>query len=541
MRRLTMLALGLALVAGVTAWPARAAQTICVGKGPGCYSQLQPAFDAAHDGDTITIAPGTYAGGLSLVKSVIVVGAGAGRTIIKGGGPVLTIGVRGDPNSDALTVSISGVTITGGVATTTQTPDGPFTFIAEGGGVMIPHGDTIGATVTIRDSVITGNRATPEENITFPDTECPDGVSCPYGEADGGGIADVGRLTLVRTVVSDNVAGGGPSSNASGGGIWTSSHGGPAALTLIDSTVSGNRAFAAAPSGRFAEGGGIDVQDGEQLSIQNSSIDGNRASVSGTYPEGVEMFANSGGLHIGGSGAATIKNTTFEKNVASADDPAGFPGAADGALSDGFSDCACGQTLVLHDSVVRDNRVRVDRLSSDNGQSGPLLEIDGQADVRNLTVENNGIVVKGRGSAFALGTFLTIDTDSSPIVMRDSTIRNNVVMALSSHGTAQLQGAGLTNAGPLELHDVVIRNNLGVAHGTDGFAQGGGIWNGQPFGSDGAPVPALTVDGSRITNNVLTGSPGIDLAGGGIFSDSFPVTLTNTLVVHNTPDQCAGC
>ena len=104
------------------------------------------------------IAPGTYAGGVTVDVSVAIVGAGARSTIIKGGGPVLTIGVAGAASEP--TVSIAGVTITGGVAT----GDGRVTFVGVGGGgVYIPGSATgVGATVTIRNSVITGNRATPE-------------------------------------------------------------------------------------------------------------------------------------------------------------------------------------------------------------------------------------------------------------------------------------------------------------------------------------------------------------------------------------------
>ncbi len=31
------------------------------------------------------------------------------------------------------------------------------------------------------------------------------------------------------------------------------------------------------------------------------------------------------------------------------------------------------------------------------------------------------------------------------------------------------------------------------------------------------------------------------LQGAGIYTPGFPVTLTNTLVAHNCPDQCFGC
>src|SRR6266853_1013773 len=89
------------------------AATLCVGPQAGCFSQLQPAVAAAHDGDAITVARGTYAGGVTIDKSIRLQGAGAAQTVIRGGGPVLTIGRPVDPA--AMNVSIDGLTITGGL------------------------------------------------------------------------------------------------------------------------------------------------------------------------------------------------------------------------------------------------------------------------------------------------------------------------------------------------------------------------------------------------------------------------------------------
>ena len=126
--------------AGLAASPARAA-TLCVDAAkPGCFAQIQPALDAASDGDTIAVGPGTYAGGITILESVDLVGTSAGATTIHGGGPVVTIGEFEGDND--LQVAISRVTITGGLNDAAG--------FAEGGGVWIPHGagQTPGATVT---------------------------------------------------------------------------------------------------------------------------------------------------------------------------------------------------------------------------------------------------------------------------------------------------------------------------------------------------------------------------------------------------------
>jgi hypothetical protein len=542
--RLLLGAAVLAAFAGGAAAPhARAATTLCVGGSGGCYQTLQGAFDAAHDGDTIRIAPGTFAGGATVDASVEIVGTGGGRTIIDGGAPVLTIGVAGAADADKLEVSIRGVTITGGDTSSVQTPDGPITFVAVGGGIDIPGGTngTVGATVTIRDSVITGNRASPASTVDSGDT-CPGG-QCQFGLANGGGIADVGRLTLIHTIVSDNVAGGPLASDSAGGGIWTATNGGSGSLTVIDSQVSHNRASVSAPNGRFAEGGGIQVQDGEAFIVRNSTVGDNTASVSNSFPAGIDMFVDTGGIHIGGFGAATIENSRISGNSATYDDPSGTGGAVDAGLGDGFCDGTggCGQTLELRNTVLSGNHTIVNAASSDNGPSGGALEIDGQATIENTVVSGNTVAITNHaGSAAALGTFFALDQGTSSIVVSNAMIKDNAVDASTTTGPATIQGAGMLNGGNLELRNVVIRDNSADAEGQGGFAQGAGIWNGQPFGPD-EPSPQLTLENTHVTGNILSGSSGLTLQGGGLYTPGFSVALTNSLIARNVPDQCFGC
>jgi pectin methylesterase-like acyl-CoA thioesterase len=70
MKRIAIAICALAALAATLATTAvdaksQAARTLCVGSKPACYSTIQGAVDAAHDGDTIAIAQGRYAGGVA--------------------------------------------------------------------------------------------------------------------------------------------------------------------------------------------------------------------------------------------------------------------------------------------------------------------------------------------------------------------------------------------------------------------------------------------------------------------------------------------
>ncbi len=166
--------------AGRAAGAAAATLTVCPSGCP--YSQISDAIAAAHSGDTIQVAAGTYRGGFTIGVSVKIVGAGAVSTAISGGGPVITIGSFGATTEP--TVSIDAVTITGGVTRSTPESVGHCQLSAFGGGVEIPPNAHFngGATVTITNSVITANAAEP--------AAASNGFAC----AGGGGIDNWGTL-----------------------------------------------------------------------------------------------------------------------------------------------------------------------------------------------------------------------------------------------------------------------------------------------------------------------------------------------------------
>jgi len=545
-----------AAAAGLTlaAQPAQAA-SVCVAGG-GCYPTIQAAVNAAHAGDTITIGAGNFAGGITITKSIHLRGAGAGSTIIRGGGHVLTIGTY-DAKTEP-TVSISGVTITGGLARSSPESvafNGKDGAWAEGGGIEVPpardFGD--GAAVTISDSVITGNRVNPSTGSPSG-IACPGGFpkgQCPFAPAYGGGIGTWGALTLIRTTVTDNSAGAAPgqpgtASDADGGGIYSRQGG----LTLDDAVVAGNHTTAAAPVGRFAEGGGIwagvpDFGPGanvghETVVIKDSRISGNSVRLSTGLPatyggKAVSLVANTGGIKVNlNTPVTTVQNTVISGNLAVSTTPNGNGDAIDAGMN------VSAGSLNMSGSVVSGNRTISEAgVSEGVGSSGSAFEVDGGGTISDSRITDNYSFEDSPHSAAGVSGALGIFDDSSLLTVRDSVITGNTASVKSSTGSADVQGAGVFNDGLLALVNVTVSGNSGTATGPAGTAQGGGIWNGANV--TGPPV-RLTLQHTTVTRNSMAGSHGVTVQGGGLFSAKpATVTLKDSLIAGNTPGQCTGC
>jgi hypothetical protein len=528
--------------------------SLCVGTGTSCFPTLQRAVNVAHDGDTIVLGAGSYSGGVTIDVSITLQGAGADATIISGGGPVITIGdylAASEP-----TVSITGVTITGGLTRSSPVSSdyvGKAGVMALGGGIFIPPAANFatGATVSIADSTITGNVAAPTSSV---DAGFSCGQhDCRFAQAGGGGIDSWGTLTLTATTVSNNKAAGPVTSDADGGGVYANE----GTLRISNSTVTGNQSIASAPNGRFAEGAGImddfsfgdfsfSVPGTSRLSVQNSVVSHNSSVLdNNTLPLSVGanqngMQANSGGINVGDRIPTSVDNSSLIGNTALATDTRGEPLAIDAAMVVGFS------PLTVDDSHVDDNETLTNSLTTaDVGPGGSAIELDGGGGtIADTTIDGNlSEVLTSLGPAAATGAvaIFYFGGNGGPqlVTVKNSFIRNNITKAVAGMGAASVQGGGVFNNSLLQMTEDLVSGNLAQAAGSSSLAQGGGIWNGVDL--SGPPVQ-LTLQNSIVSGNILTGGSGGSLQGGGIFTMS-PATLSlsHTTVAGNRPDQCFGC
>jgi hypothetical protein len=521
---------------------AAATLTVCPS---GCaFSQIGPAVAAAKNGDTIAVAAGTYQGGITIDVSVNLTGAGPARTIISGGGPVITIGqifAASEP-----TVSIDGVTITGG--STRSSPEsvpctGKEGVWAAGGGIEVPPSTDFsggacndfggGATVTISNSVITGNRVAPSDTLSgrFPS---------PAAWAFGGGIDTSGSLTLANTTVSDNHIGSASGLSelarfAEGGGIFS----GRGDMTISNSSISGNQA-AVSPHGVIADAGGIafNSDDGvfdSTFTMSNSSVTNNSATVTSDF----FAFVPVGGVHLKGiPQAVTISNSTISGNAATATNSGPFDA---GVVAGGLNEAGDLAPTTLSNDVISNNSVTATTLP---GSTGNAVGRSGAGEMggtlSNVRLTGNSVdVSSAAGNATALGGASVFDGGiNNGGTITNSLINDNHIHASAPLGSVDVKGGGVNTFGPTTLRNSTVSGNTVDASGASGSARGGGIYDG--LNLDGPPGGPLVLQNSNVTANTLSGT-GLTLQGGGIFLQNQLITLTNSLITQNVPDQCFGC
>ena len=395
----------------------------------------------------------------------------------------------------------------------------------------------------------TASRRPPPIDSGIP---CPGGQDCPFALAAGGGIDTSGNLTLDHAVVRDNHAGAasgitGLASDNEGGGIrsWAGT------LTINHSRIEDNSATGTAPNARFAEGGAIFdgggfFPSGDRFTMRDSHVTGNVADLASALPdqaagEPIDQAAIGGGLQLTSEvPSVLITRSTLSENSVHATNTVGSAIAfAGGALTN----VETGTRIAR--SSFRGNHVAARTLGASTGLAHAdtaALQLHGtlaHTTVRDGTV--SAISAHGDAEAFAGGVWVLRGRGVHDLEVRDSTLS-----ATAAHGAATVLGGGMlvdeapeeAGQGGLQMNDSRVRDNKGTATGHRTVLRGGGIYD-APTADIGPFGGPLTLTHVRIEKNSL--SPAATARGGGLFVQRQPLTLRETRIRDNAPDQCVGC
>jgi hypothetical protein len=219
-------------------------------------------------------------------------------------------------------------------------------------------------------------------------------VSNSASSGAGIGIGNATSVDLTDSIVSANVAGigGGICVAGSAGGIITS----PGALTLTNSTVSGNTAT----GNIYVVGGGIAGGPGCSIAIANSVVSGN-SSVA--FSGGLGSSAGGGGIDSN-SGTLTISSSTVSGN------------SSVGTFTQGGGIRSTYGIVAISNSLVSENA----SAGSSSGEGGGVFSF-GSLTMTNSTVSRNSSTDPTRSGIFVF------DAPSSYYYSDDLHIANTIL------------------------------------------------------------------------------------------------------------------
>lgn len=406
--------------------------TSCVNPGGtgGCFATLQAAVDAATYGTTIDVAAGTYVENVVIAqaKRLVIRGAGAGLTVLDGGGAGRVVEITVARSR----ITLAGMTLQNGAGT-------------GGSAVRVPVADV---TLLIEDSVIQDNaniavRVNPLERPTGSTT-----IRRTTLDGNGHAIwAQVRKLVLDQVVIKNHVA--------------TVSY-----VVLADSTkrvdVTSSEIFDNA-TGAIAGGTGV-------MSIKDSTI---RDNGNAGWPIG-GVSAVSGALRLehstvtGNLGAGVIVGLRPSRILAS-------------TISNNAADGAGGGVMVFSPASLLISRSTI---SGNSAARGGGISAGGKVRLSNSTVVGNSATEIGGGT---FGLYVTLEAsiladNTAPLgpdcsfsiaVKRGGLIEDPTDCTITAPGAAPITGVDpmlgplQNNGGPTDTHALLPGSPaLGVVTGS---------------------------------------------------------------------------
>lgn len=508
------------------------------GQLPG--SLRQAVFDANADAaaDTITInnlgAAITLTAGVMKItsKNIVINGPGSALQSINGNGSTRIFEINDKSQASNAVVNVSGLTITNGKVTGTNTGagilaanenitltdvtvsncstsfSGGVNFPSYGGGGIYMSG--LNAKLTLNNCTVTGNLTTDSTLYSYP---------------EGGGVFFYGAtLSASNTTFSNNVSSGGPANrNGAGGG----------AVAFFGDTINAIASFnnCTIANNTAVRGGGLFTFNtygngmGMQVTLNSCTISGNKAqgNSDGSYGGGGAYLYNIGKLTVSKctiNGNQIIGKTNGDDNAQGA----GLRIALDNA--ENTTPGKFGVSIV--DSTISNN------ISSGGGgglalsQSASLVNL-ATVSISGSTIENNQANGKTGG---ILGGGLSFAKYGLNITIEKSQINNN--FAYEGGGGIQLQGDADTVSMTFIPSSMTIRNSTIAYNSTGNTSAGRGAGIGA-FNFDKNNNNSITIQNSTIAFNKSAFNSGTpNASAGGLYVSGGTVALGAAVKIESS-------